>query len=131
MADRLSKPEAVQRVMAADEPCRDVFARTLDLQESRDPGMAKVSGEGEPICRTAYRTLNKINIFVPQKDFTDERLKRDMIKSCANLSKARADLLSLYAGPSPDDAKRAVLQKELALADTACQNQFKTLASRV
>ena len=130
MADKLSRPETVKRVISADEPCREAYAKVLDLQDRRDAGAAKASSDGEPLCRSAYEALDKINIFVPRQDLTDERLKRDTIKACARLSRVRADLLAQYASPRPDDAKLAALNGELATADTACQNQFKLLAGR-
>ncbi len=131
MADKLSRPETIKQIMAADEPCREAFTKVLDLQEKRDANASKVSSEGEPVCRKAYDKLRKINIFVPQKDFTDERLKRDTIKSCALLSRARADLMVQYGSARPDDTKLATLNSELADAEKACQNQFKQLATRL
>lgn len=131
MADKLGRPEVVKAVMAADEPCRDAYAKVIDLQDKRDPSASKASAEGEPVCRNAYQTLHKINIFVPKNDFTDERLKRDTIRACAELSKLRADMLAQYALSQPDDQQLAKLSEGLRTMDTSCQSQFKTLASRL
>lgn len=131
MADKLGRPEVVKAVMAADEPCRDAYAKVLDLQDKRDSAASKASAEGEPVCRNSYQTLRKINIYVPQKDFTDERLKRDTLRACAELSKLRADMLAQYASPRPDDQQLAKLSEGLRTMDTSCQSQFKTLASRI
>lgn len=130
MADKLSRPEALKRIMAADEPCREAYTKVLDLQDKRAASATKVSGEGEPVCRNAYETLRKINIFVPKNDPLDERLKRDTIRSCALLSRVRADLMVQYGSARPDDAKLATLNSELGDAEKACQNQFKQLATR-
>lgn len=131
MADRLSRPEAVKQIMAADEPCREAYEKVLDLQDKRDASASRVSGEGEPACRKAYETLRKINIFVPKNDVSDARLKRDVIKSCALLSRVRADLMAQLGSGRPDDVKLTALNSELSDAEKACHSQFKLLASRV
>lgn len=131
MADKLSRPEVLKVVMAADEPCREAYTKVLDLQDRRDAAATKASAEGEPVCRNSYQTLHKINIFVPQQDLTNERLKRDTIRACAELSKIRADMLAQYATPRPDDQQLKKLSDGLRTMDASCQNQFKTLASRL
>ncbi len=131
MADKLSRPEVLKVVMAADEPCREAYAKVLDLQDRKDAGASKASAEGEPVCRKAYQTLHKINIFVPQQDLTNERLKRDTIKACAELSKIRADMLAQYAISRPDEQQLKKLSDGLGKMDASCQSQFKSLASRL
>ncbi len=131
MADKLSRPEVLKVVMAADEPCREAYAKVLDLQDRKDAAASKASAEGEPVCRNAYQTLHKINIFVPQQDLTNERLKRDTIKACAELSKIRADMLAQYAISRPDEQQLKKLSDGLGKMDASCQSQFKSLASRL
>ncbi len=131
MADKLSRPEVLKTIMAADEPCRDAYTKVLDLQDRKDAAALRASAEGEPVCRASYQTLHKINIFVPQQDLTGERLKRDTIRACAELSKIRADMLAQYATQRPDDQQLKKLSDGLRTMDASCQNQFKTLASRL
>lgn len=128
MSDKLTRREAVERIMAADEPCRVAFAKVLDLYEKDIERATKASTEGEPVCRSSFESLDKISIFVPQDDYDDDRLKRDTIKACAQLSRVRADLLAQFGSESPDEGRMSALNRELAEADKSCQGQFKRLA---
>jgi hypothetical protein len=129
MSDRLTQKEAVERVMSADEPCRAAFAEALDAAVKDPAGEGRTrSASALPLCRDASAQLEKISIFVPQDDYTDERGKRDMIKACAQLSKARADLLQGLAAETPVQEKLDAANRALARADADCQARFKRLA---
>lgn len=130
MSDKLTRREAVERIMAADEPCRAAFAKVLNMYETDMEGATRASTEGEPICRSSFETLDRISIYVPKDDYDDERLKRDTIKACAQLSRVRADLLAQFGSETPDESKMAALNKELAHSDALCQRRFEQLAKR-
>lgn len=131
MSDKLTKAQAVERIMAADEPCRAAYAKVVDLQAATgaDPAaVAQASREGEPVCRAAFKALDAIKIFVPSEDGDEERGKRDAIGHCAALEKARADLLAYHGGGVEDAARLRGLDTEIDRAGPLCRRSFARLA---
>ncbi|WP_375461221.1 hypothetical protein [uncultured Enterovirga sp.] len=69
-ADNLTKREAAERIMAADEPCRAAFVKALDLRmgaEGKVAEFVEASRSGEATCRAAFKRLDEITIFIPGK----------------------------------------------------------------
>lgn len=130
MSDNLTRKQAAERIIAADEPCRAAYARMVELE---DAGAAKAAEAleaaraGEPVCRAAFKQLDDINIFIP-RGVSDARDKKAAIDHCASLSRARADLMAFAAVASKDETRLQALNTELESADGACQRSFATIA---
>jgi hypothetical protein len=130
MSDRLTKKQALERIMAADEPCRAAYTKVVELED----GGALKAGEaieaaraGEPVCRASFKQLDDINIFIP-RGASEARDKKAAIDDCAALSRARADLLAYAAGAAKDQARLQTLTADLERADGVCQRSFASLA---
>jgi hypothetical protein len=130
MADKLSKPETLERIMAADEPCRAAYTKVVDLQDAKGQAaeVAQLSRDGEPVCRGAFKRLDDINIYIPKNDYTQQRDKKAAIDDCAALSRVRADLLAYHGASSSDEPRLQKLTTDLDRTDRTCRASFERLA---
>ena len=70
MSDRLTRKEALDRIMAADEPCRAAYTAVVERPggPGATPEVADLSKSGEPACRKAFKDLDDINVFIPSRN---------------------------------------------------------------
>lgn len=132
MSDKLSESQTLVAITAADKPCRAAYETALDLQGDprRTEEFAKAVTDGAAVCRSSFDALDKINIYVDDEKYPTSRLKRDAIRQCAALSKARADVLAGLAARKPAEPSSGdKLEGEVDAADKACRIKFDELSA--
>jgi hypothetical protein len=129
-SDYLTDRQAIERIAAADEPCRAAFAKVADLEQAGAAGAAglvEAGRAGEPVCRASFVELDRINIFIPSKGGSEARKKKAAIDDCAALLRARADLMAFRAAGSQDKARQQAVDAELERTNRICRASIEKL----